>query len=58
MPRRTRVHLDGLPLHIVQRGHNREPCFFAVEDFHTYLEGQKGWGSKGGVKRGQGRFVF
>jgi putative transposase len=37
MPRRTRVHLDGLPLHIVQRGHNREPCFFAEEDFHTYL---------------------
>jgi putative transposase len=21
----------------VQRGHNREPCFFAEEDFHTYL---------------------
>ena len=37
MPRRTRVHLDGLPLHIVQRGHNRAPCFFAEEDFHTYL---------------------
>ena len=30
MPRRPRVHLDGVPLHIVQRGHNREPCFFAV----------------------------
>ena len=37
MPRRTRVHLDGVPLHIVQRGHNREPCFFAEEDYHTYL---------------------
>jgi hypothetical protein len=33
MPRRTRVHLDGVPLHIVQRGHNREPCFFAEEDY-------------------------
>jgi hypothetical protein len=37
MPRRTRVHLDGLPLHIVQGGHHRTPCFFAEEDFHTYL---------------------
>jgi len=37
MPRRTRVHLDGVPLHIVQRGHNREPCFFSEEDYETYL---------------------
>ena len=37
MPRRSRVHLDGVPLHIVQRGHNREPCFFAEEDYFTYL---------------------
>lgn len=37
MPRRPRVHLDGVPLHIVQRGHNREPCFFGEEDYHAYL---------------------
>ena len=37
MPRRPRIHLDGVPLHIVQRGHNREPCFFAEADYHTYL---------------------
>jgi putative transposase len=37
MPRRPRIHLDGVPLHIVQRGHNREPCFFAEEDYFTYL---------------------
>lgn len=37
MPRRSRVHLDGVPLHIVQRGHNREPCFFAEEDYSCYL---------------------
>ena len=37
MPRRTRVHLDGVPLHIVQRGHNREPCFFCEDDYATYL---------------------
>ena len=37
MPRRPRIHLDGMPLHIVQRGHNREPCFFGEEDYQTYL---------------------
>ena len=37
MPRRPRVHLDGVPLHIVQRGHNREPCFFAEDDYLSYL---------------------
>lgn len=36
MPRRPRIHLAGTPLHIVQRGHNREACFFAEEDYHTY----------------------
>lgn len=37
MPRRSRIHLDNVPLHIVQRGHNREPCFFAEDDYHSYL---------------------
>ncbi len=37
MPRHPRVHLDGIPLHIVQRGHHREPCFFGEEDYYTYL---------------------
>ena len=37
MPRRARIHLDGIPLHIVQRGHNREPCFFTEDDYAIYL---------------------
>jgi putative transposase len=37
MPRRPRIQLDGVPLHIVQRGHNREACFFAEEDYQSYL---------------------
>ncbi len=37
MPRRPRLHLPGQPLHIVQRGHNREACFFCEEDYHSYL---------------------
>lgn len=37
MPRRPRVLLADYPLHIVQRGINREPCFFTDEDYHCYL---------------------
>ena len=37
MPRRPRVHLPDVPLHIVQRGHNRQPCFFADADRLAYL---------------------
>ena len=39
MPRRPRTHLDGLPLHIVQRGHNRDACFLNEQDCLAYL----GW---------------
>ncbi|MEA3276886.1 MAG: transposase [Pseudomonadota bacterium] len=39
MPRRPRIHLDGVPLHIVQRGHNRGACFFDERDYHAY----RGW---------------
>ena len=37
MPRRPRIQLDGIPLHIVQRGHNHEPCFFNEQDYQSYL---------------------
>ena len=37
MPRRPRIKLAGVPQHVVQRGINREPCFFAEEDYHCYL---------------------
>lgn len=37
MPRRPRILVDGLPLHIVQRGHNRAPCFFVDGDYGRYL---------------------
>ena len=38
MPRRPRIHLPGLPIHLVQRGHNRDACFFADEDCLAYLD--------------------
>lgn len=37
MPRRPRIKLADIPQHLVQRGVNREPCFFAEEDYHCYL---------------------
>lgn len=37
MPRRRRTDLDDVPLHVVQRGHDREPCFCTEEDCCAYL---------------------
>ena len=37
MRRRLRIHLNGIPLHIVQRGHNREPCFLAEKEYSSGL---------------------
>lgn len=37
MSRRPRIKLAEIPQHLVQRGVNREPCFFAEEDYHCYL---------------------
>jgi putative transposase len=37
MPRRARLKVAGLPLHIIQRGNNRTPCFYADEDYTLYL---------------------
>jgi len=38
MPRRPRLYIPGIPAHIVQRGNNREPCFFCDFDYQHYLE--------------------
>jgi putative transposase len=37
MARRPRFHLPGYPQHVVQRGNNRQPCFFVNEDYQFYL---------------------
>jgi putative transposase len=36
MPRKPRFTLPGIPQHVIQRGNNREPCFFTVEDYRFY----------------------
>ena len=38
MPRRPRLIMPDVPLHIIQRGNNRQPCFYAEEDYLFYLE--------------------
>jgi putative transposase len=38
MPRRPRFNLPGIPQHIVQRGNNRDSCFFTEQDRRQYLE--------------------
>lgn len=38
MARKPRLYVPNVPQHVVQRGNNREPCFFAEEDCRYYLE--------------------
>jgi len=38
MPRKPRLYLPDVPVHLVQRGNNRNACFFADEDYHFYLD--------------------
>ncbi len=44
------MYLPGVPAHVVQRGHNRDACFFAEEDFRFYrqvlAEGLKRYGAE------------
>lgn len=38
MPRQPRIDLPGIPQHIVQRGNDRQPCFFTDLDDVRYLQ--------------------
>jgi putative transposase len=38
MPRRARYFLPDQPLHVVQRGNNRQPIFFRAEDHARYRD--------------------
>ncbi len=37
MPRRARIRAPGIPVHIIQRGHDRRASFFADDDYRLYL---------------------
>lgn len=38
MPRPRRLNLPGIPQHVVQRGNNRQACFFSDADYRLYLD--------------------
>ncbi len=46
MPRKPRFIIPDIPVHIVQRGHSRNPVFFEDADYFAYL----GW-LKSGAER-------
>jgi len=37
MARKPRFNLIGIPQHVIQRGNNRQPCFFSTDDYQHYL---------------------
>jgi len=39
MPRQPRPDLADVPQHVVQRGNDRQPCFYVEEDYRRYLAG-------------------
>ncbi len=45
MPRRARLVLAGVPVHVIQRGNNRQACFFAEAGYQFYLECLAAYGS-------------
>jgi putative transposase len=42
--------LPDTPLHVIQRGNNRQACFFADEDYQFYLEWLGEYASKSGCR--------
>ncbi|MBO9468907.1 transposase [Endozoicomonas sp. G2_2] len=38
MPRLPRFNLVDVPQHVIQRGNNRQACFFEADDYLFYLE--------------------
>ncbi|MES2299160.1 MAG: transposase [Pseudomonadota bacterium] len=37
MPRRARLILPNVPMHLIQRGNNKQACFLATSDYTYYL---------------------
>jgi putative transposase len=47
MPCKTRMYLPDIPVHVVQRGNNRDACFFCEDEYRYFLDR---------LQEGQGRF--
>ena len=50
MPRRARIALPNVPVHLIQRGNNRQPCFFVDEDYLRYLDWLTEYANKTGCR--------
>ena len=50
MPRRPRLSLPNVPMHLIQRGNNRQACFFADEDYRFYLDWLQEYALKTGCR--------
>lgn len=50
MPRRPRVVLPNIPLHLIQRGNKRQVCFVADEDYRFYLDWLKEFSGNTGCR--------
>ena len=46
MARLPRLNLPDVPLHVIQRGNNRQAIFFADDDYAVYLDKLKEYGDK------------
>lgn len=49
MPRRLRIDLPGNPLHLIQRGVDRQPVFFSDDDCGFYLDWLGTYSQKRGI---------
>ena len=50
MPRRPRLVLPNTPMHLIQRGNNRQVCFVADDDYRLYLDWLKEYADKAGCR--------
>lgn len=50
MPRRARLALPNVPLHIIQRGNNGQACFYADADYRFYLDWLREHADKNGCE--------
>ncbi|VAW40680.1 hypothetical protein MNBD_GAMMA01-1144 [hydrothermal vent metagenome] len=46
MARLPRLNVPGIPQHVVQRGNNRQVCFFNDQDYAVYLDKLKEYSRK------------
>ncbi|MCZ6773332.1 MAG: transposase [Proteobacteria bacterium] len=54
MARLGRCFLPGQPVHLIQRGNNRQPIFFAPEDYLQHL----GWLADASAENGCAVFAY